>query len=246
MFLALLACPAFSSALPASTLHQHQRRAGPAPGVSLATCTIPNAFALTFDDGPGPYADVLLDQLDKLGVKTTFFVNGNNVGSLDDPVYAARLKRAYDSGHQIASHTYSHADLTAIGSDQIRSEMTLLDDQLRRLIGVKPTYMRPPYGAVNDQVLNVMRQLNYRVVLWNLDTNDCRRSPSDVKPALATIQNALANAAVGSSWIALAHVTAYATAYNLVVDAVNDIRAKGYRLVRIDECFGDVGGAYTQ
>lgn len=59
---------------------------------------------LTFDDGPTkevtPY---ILDILDKYNIKATFFVLGTNVRNNPDI-----LKRAYESGHYIANHGYSH------------------------------------------------------------------------------------------------------------------------------------------
>ncbi|RKP08989.1 hypothetical protein THASP1DRAFT_14840 [Thamnocephalis sphaerospora] len=234
------------NALPASAaLHQHRRRSGPAPGAVVYTCATPKTFALTFDDGPGPYEDELLNQLDRLGVKATFFVNGDNAGSLDDPALAARVQRAYKTGHQIASHTYSHADLTKIGPSQVRSEMTQLEGQLKRIIGVRPTYMRPPYGSTNGQVLGIMRELGYRVVNWDIDTNDWRH-PNDAEASLNTVRGALRGRSRGEPGIILSHSTMPSTAHNFVTNAVQAIRAKGYRLVRIDECLGDPNGAYRQ
>jgi len=54
---------------------------------------------LTFDDGPSRVTDDILDILDRYNVKATFFVLGANVDAKPELV-----KRAYDSGHFIASH----------------------------------------------------------------------------------------------------------------------------------------------
>lgn len=32
--------------------------------------------------------------------------------------------------------------------------------------------IRPPYGAVNDRVLEKLAERNYQVVTWNIDTKD--------------------------------------------------------------------------
>ncbi|RKP08984.1 carbohydrate esterase family 4 protein [Thamnocephalis sphaerospora] len=220
-----------------------RRRDGPAPGVVVYKCTVPETFALTFDDGPGEYADELLNTLDRLGAKATFFVNGNNAGSLDDPELADRVLRTYNAGHQIASHTYSHADLTTIGPDQIRSEMTQLDDQLKRIIGVRPTYMRPPYGSFDDQMLGIMSELGYRVISWDIDTNDWQH-PDDPSASLSVIQSEVKNASENGNNIALAHETIQTTVSTFTEAAVADIRSKGYRLTTISECLGDPSGAY--
>ena len=65
--------------------------------------------ALTFDDGPSQYTSTLLDGLAARGVKVTFFMQGCNAEN-----YPNVVKRAYQEGHQIASHTYNHPDLTSL------------------------------------------------------------------------------------------------------------------------------------
>ena len=57
------------------------------------------------------------------------------------------IKRMYNEGHQIASHTWSHADLCAITSAQRKDEMWKLEMAVRNIVGVVPTYMRPPYSS---------------------------------------------------------------------------------------------------
>ncbi|MDY3993289.1 MAG: polysaccharide deacetylase family protein, partial [Evtepia sp.] len=63
------------------------------PGQKLA--------CLTFDDGPGPYSDQILDVLKAHGAKATFFMNGYKVRT-----YAAQVQRMAAEGHQIGNHTY--------------------------------------------------------------------------------------------------------------------------------------------
>lgn len=88
-----------AAAAAASPLAHQKRQA-----TVIASCTRPNTIALTFDDGPFDYTDSVLDKLDEAGMKATFFVNGQNFGSIYD--YADSLQRADADGHQIASHTY--------------------------------------------------------------------------------------------------------------------------------------------
>ena len=58
------------------------------PGQKLA--------ALTFDDGPGPYSDRIMDTLAAHGAKATFFMNGYKVRT-----YAKQIQRMVTEGHQI-------------------------------------------------------------------------------------------------------------------------------------------------
>src|SRR5215813_12741559 len=59
---------------------------------------------LTFDDGPiAPHTDKVLDALAAECVKATFFMMGANVA--EAPHFA---RRAYDEGHSVGTHTFSH------------------------------------------------------------------------------------------------------------------------------------------
>ena len=80
--------------------------------------------------------------------------------------------RAYNSGHQIASHTWSHKDLTGQAASGIQTEVTRLETALKKILGIKPKWLRPPYGGQNSNVLSTLRGYNYKVVTWNLDSED--------------------------------------------------------------------------
>jgi peptidoglycan/xylan/chitin deacetylase (PgdA/CDA1 family) len=96
----------------------------------ITSCKVPGTVAMTFDDGPYKFTNQLLDQLKDAGVKATFFVNGHNIGDIYQ--YDWVVKRAYNEGHQIASHTWSHADLTRLSYNQIHRQMV----QCKLLFGV--------------------------------------------------------------------------------------------------------------
>jgi len=126
-------------------------------------------IVFTFDDGPHPvYTPKLLDTLMRSGVKAVFFVLGKN---LESEQGKAIIKRAFDEGHYIGNHTYSHANLTKLAEPQIREEI----EKTQNLIGQCSRglkILRPPYGAHNDLVDKVARDLGYRLVFWNVDTLD--------------------------------------------------------------------------
>ncbi|KAG2011085.1 chitin deacetylase [Coprinopsis cinerea AmutBmut pab1-1] len=139
-------------------------------GTLVTGCSVPNTIAITFDDGPYTWTSGLIDSLDRAGVKATFFVVGRMYGCIYD--YADVLKKAYNSGHQIASHTWSHANLSGQSESNVRNEMTRLETALQKILGIRPKWFRPPYGAQNQNLLNIMRSLRYKTVTWNLDTED--------------------------------------------------------------------------
>ncbi|KAG0287560.1 hypothetical protein BGZ97_007061, partial [Linnemannia gamsii] len=94
------------------------------PATIITACTVPNSFAVTFDDGPSIWTHELLDYLARRNVKVTFFVNGLNYNLITEPEIAEVVKRAYRDGHQIASHTWAHADISAPGVD-VASQMKM-------------------------------------------------------------------------------------------------------------------------
>ena len=87
-------------------------------------------IALTFDDGPGPYTRRLLEGLAKRGVKATFFMLGQQAENYD---VTAGLVR--DAGHQIASHTYDHPQLSKKTDSQVRWQISHTADILNRITG---------------------------------------------------------------------------------------------------------------
>ncbi|KAK0469487.1 carbohydrate esterase family 4 protein [Desarmillaria tabescens] len=135
----------------------------------VSSCTQPNTVALTFDDGPWIYAQVVSDALTSKGVKGTFFYNGNNYECIYDQAEMDRVKYVYNAGHQVASHTWSHSDLTTLTWDQIHDEMWRVEQALQRIVGVVPAFMRPPYGNYNDLVLQASYIRGQKVVLWDFE-----------------------------------------------------------------------------
>ncbi|ORX83510.1 glycoside hydrolase/deacetylase [Basidiobolus meristosporus CBS 931.73] len=124
-------------------------------------------WALTFDDGPSQYTSELLDILASANVKATFQIIGSNAVQYPDVV-----KRAYDEGHQIASHTWSHPHLMSLSTEQIVAEVKATENALLNITGAVPAYIRPPYGEADDRVKAIFKAMGYHTLLWNMDTLD--------------------------------------------------------------------------
>ena len=129
-------------------------------------------IAVTFDDGPSQYTSQLLDGLAARGAKVTFFMQGVNAQS-----NTAVIRRAWNEGHQICSHTYNHPSLTGLSAGKIRSQLDRTDSILDNAIGFDLNYMlRPPYGNYNQTVLNVA---GVPCFFWSVDTLDWKSRNSD-------------------------------------------------------------------
>ncbi|KAF9350160.1 hypothetical protein BGX26_011622 [Mortierella sp. AD094] len=211
----------------------------------ITSCTIPNSFAVTFDDGPSGWTHELLDYLAIKKVKVTFFVNGNNYNLITDPEYAKVVKRAHDEGHQIGSHTWSHADISLPTTD-LTSEMGKLDDALTQIIGTRPVNMRPPYGNTSPDALSWLGEHEYKVVNWNVDTNDWQH-PQNFKADFEGYRSVLQNpVSRGKSFISLQHDAEQGTAEVFSKVAIEYVLSKGYNIMPVGECLGDTNRWYRK
>lgn len=139
-------------------------------GADILGCPNPGDWGLTFDDGPHPqYTPLNLDFLKENNVKATMFVMGSMV--LQNPQI---LRRAYEEGHHIAIHTWSHPSLPALPASSIIAELMWTAEIIKDVIGVTPIYFRPPYGETNNLVRGVAKVLGFKQVIWNYDSNDWR------------------------------------------------------------------------
>ncbi|KAK9746447.1 hypothetical protein K7432_018195, partial [Basidiobolus ranarum] len=148
-------------------------------GQVITRCTQPGTFSVTFDDEPSVLTPGLLDYLDTKKVKSTFFVNGlneKNADTLNPTLNIYQLsdvvRRAYNAGHQICSHTWAHTDLITVDEDEVVYEMTRLNHALAKILSKVPTCMRPPYGDTDASALKIFKRMGYTVVTWNVDPVD--------------------------------------------------------------------------
>ncbi|EFQ99339.1 hypothetical protein MGYG_02352 [Nannizzia gypsea CBS 118893] len=204
-------------------------------GTVINECTVKGVIAISFDDGPYEYTGPLLDLLNKNGAKGTFFVNAMNFGSIQD--YADVIKRMYTEGHQLGSHTYSHADLSKLNSTGIALEMKKLDDILAPIIdGHRPTYMRAPYFAYSDTVYKTMAELQYHMIDANIDTKDYEHAtPEGVPISVANFKKGLD---AGGS-ITLCHDVHQTTVEMLMQQLLDEVKKRGLKAVTVGECLGD-------
>lgn len=176
--------------------------------------------ALTFDDGPGKYTDRLLDILKDNDVKATFFVLGTGIEN-----YGEVVKRAYDDGHEIAIHGYSHTSFKKMTIEEIQSEIDTVVNLLNDLEITPSNLVRPPYGSINSKI---KENLDYSFILWSVDTLDWKTKDKDA--IIKEINDSIEN---GS--IILMH-----DIHETTVDAVEEMLPEltdEYRFVTVNELF---------
>ncbi|KDQ18657.1 carbohydrate esterase family 4 protein [Botryobasidium botryosum FD-172 SS1] len=199
------------------------------------SCTVPNTVALTFDDGPYIWHKGIVDMLDAAGAKGTFFMNGYNYGCVYSNETVDQMEYSYSRGHQIASHTWGHAHLSDILDEaQMERQFELSDTAFSKILGVVPTFMRPPYGEYSDLVLKVAADHNQNVIIWDVDSGDSVGATAEQSKQtyLAAVDSKASNV------LTLNHETHQSSAEDVLPFAIKTFQAKGYRLVTVAECLG--------
>ena len=137
----------------------------------------PKTIYLTFDDGPGPFTEELLDVLARYNVKATFFVTALNSD------YEDMIGRAYNEGHSIAVHTYSHDYRKIYASEKaFFDDFNAMEDVIYRQTGQYTKLCRFPGGSSNtvsqfnpgimSRLVNIMNDMGYKYFDWNVDSDD--------------------------------------------------------------------------
>ena len=199
----------------------------PAPAAPLAANSGNKVIALTFDDGPGPYTAQLLDILDQHGAKATFFLIGSKVSAQADV-----LRRMHARGHQLGNHSWSHPELPKLPIDQIAGEIDRTNEAIRQATGVKPSILRPPYGAVNSAVLEQLRLRGMSSILWSVDTRDWADRNSEI-----VCSRAVAGAHPGA--IILMH-DIHQTSVGAVPCILSALKQQGYSFVTVQGLLGNM------
>ena len=141
--------------------------------------------ALTFDDGPSPWTEMILDRLAEHGGHATFFSLGCTVADRPET-----MKRIVDSGSEVGNHTFTHHYLTLLDDESIIQEVTRATAVIEDVAGVSPTLWRAPY-LDSDQRVNAavatlgLDEVWYSVMPgdWQLPAEEtARRTISALRP----------------------------------------------------------------
>lgn len=209
-------------------------------------------IAFTFDDGPQapaedleegyyPYTMYILDKLEQLGMKATFFVVGTRALT-----YQNAIRRASGLGCEIGMHTYAHdqkystLDNAAIKADMDKTKAAIAAS------GVTPTLFRPLGGSINSSQLEYIASMGYSTIGWSIDTLDYDGRPkTGDKFAQDSERNAkyesFVNAKVDlimsqakDGEIILMH-DIYMSSVDIFKRAADKLIAEGYELVTVSE-----------
>ena len=176
-------------------------------------------IALTFDDGPGPYTECLLDGLKERGVKASFFLIGRSVKE-----YPEAVKRMEEEGHLIGNHTYNHVKLKGLSPEETRREIQKTDEAVYEITGKHVAYLRPPFGEWEEDL-----ELTYPVlpVMWTVDPLDwTTENVEEIVDRVVT--------QAGENDMILLH-DCYDSSVEAALRIVDRLLAEGFDFVRVDE-----------
>lgn len=172
-----------------------------AGGKVITGATVHRIVHFTFDDGPDPKTTPrLLDTMDALGVRATFFFSASRFrarqaadGGRGRNAQAAAIARdALARGHGVGSHSADHVRMRGLSPAELRTQ---LDDNRRlfmQVFGARTFLFRPPYGSRNRTLDRMLHGQRYTTVMWNLGLADwVKRSPEAL---LGTFERVLARA----------------------------------------------------
>lgn len=152
-------------------------------GVAAATRELPiysvsrdnKAVALSFDAAWGNEdTELLINTLDRYGVKATFFL----VGMWADK-YPESVQQLYDAGMELGNHSDDHPHMAKLSDADIADQITRCNAKIEAITGEAPTLFRCPYGEYDDDVIATVNSLGMHAIQWNVDSLDWKDLSAD-------------------------------------------------------------------
>ncbi len=205
------------------------------PLIARGPATIERQVALTFDDGPtAGSTERILDTLNELSAPATFFVVGVNVQK-----HPALVRRMYEEGHLVANHSWNHSHFGFFcGPGYWDGQIGRTNDLIEQITGERPTFFRPPMGMKTSYIMAAARRAGQRVVTWSTRAMDgIATTPERI------CQRLIEPARSGDILLLHDGVDPHlhrdtSASIAAVRPLVLSLRARGFKIVRLDELLG--------
>ncbi len=128
-----------------------------------------NDVFISFDDSPNnDTTPLILDILEKHGVKATFFIIGNKAEK-----NLALVKEIANKGHILGNHSYSHSNFFPLKSkSKVIKEIQKTDSIIKKINPKELNLFRPPFGVTNPIIATSVKNTNYKTIGWSLRSLD--------------------------------------------------------------------------
>jgi chitin deacetylase len=145
-------------------------------GITQRVDTNEKVVALTFDDAPTQETAGVLKELDKLGIKATFFAIGWAIEQYPDEARNIVL-----AGHELGNHSYSHKRMIFKSPAFVQNEIEKTDKLIRASGYRGEIYFRPPNGKKLVLLPMYLKQHNRRTIMWDVEPETYLEANSEVK-----------------------------------------------------------------
>ncbi|MFD2908951.1 polysaccharide deacetylase family protein [Flavobacterium ardleyense] len=184
---------------------------------------IPNSdqrIFLTFDDGPIPeVTEWVLDLLKEEEIKATFFCIGDNIQK--HPLIYNRIGA---EGHQTGNHTFHHLNGWKTNTADYSANFKLCETEHLKLNTANSFLFRPPYGKIKASQSKIIRQLNNKIIMWDVLSYDFDASVSPEK----CLENVISNTAQGSIIVFHDSLKAAKNMKYALPKAIHFLKSKGF------------------
>lgn len=140
-------------------------------------------FYLTFDDGPSVVTEDILEILEEMDVKASFFLVGNRITEEKEEL----VRQMAEAGHVIGIHTYSHDQKEIYTSvEGFLTDFHKTYERIKEVTGVAPKYFRFPWGSINcynkeirRELIREMERRGFQYFDWNVSGEDSVGNPNE-------------------------------------------------------------------
>lgn len=161
----------------------------------------------------------LLQILEDKNVKITFFIEGRWAEKNPDLLRLINVK-----GHEIGNHGYSHARHAKLSFQQNINEIKNAEKVIEKITGKKTELFAPPYGEFSEITVRAAESLNYKLIMWSIDTIDWK------KPGVDYIINKILNNAANGK-IVLMHPTEETV--KALPTVIDNLQNQGYKITSV-------------
>ncbi|MCK8826255.1 polysaccharide deacetylase family protein [Natroniella acetigena] len=167
------------------------------------------------------YLPAMLDTLDQYQVKATFFFIGRWVEKFPELITEIEQR-----GHELGNHGFRHWHPKQLSKEELIGLIKDNEELIVAETGYKTDLFAPPYGEVDERIVEVAEELGYKTIMWTIDTIDWQRPSSDV-----ILKRVIDQAENGG--IVLMHPTEPTAA--ALSRMIANLQEQGYELVTVSE-----------
>ena len=141
---------------------------------SLWNCWLQQDVLFTFDDGPGPHTEELLNLSQEYNVKFVFFILPKQAEK-----YPEIIRRIVKNGHVLGTHFSQHRHHIIDTKTSFLNSLNESVEKIKDISQISIQYCRIPYGLLLPWQNRWMNQAGYTHVFWSLDSKDYNLEPSE-------------------------------------------------------------------